>query len=506
MFWYRKIGVLLVLIAFLVLAAGCGSSTPGPQAPPADQPETPPRLSRQANFALPAGDFRWLNPGDVSDDGNYMALIINDGDREALWVYSLRDGEGREVYSIPAEELGAGRLVLVPVGWMGDNKLIFTRQGTQPDGAHRGERGLLLLSVSPESGGAEEAAWVANPRGHIKQVLLNRVTNDVLVHVGDSLWRVGLGDGSARTISTGLPGYDGLFFLQPSADRSHLVGQYYEPDKRGIYLMDAATGDQTPLAETGDTFSFSPAWSPDGRYIAFYTADARDGAPEGEDDHLGDKYDIVPGEDGPIPAAAKIEVVTPDGQRVTSLSVPGPGVKAAMFSWAPDSKHLAFLSARPTGLAPENLEAPLDWQALYLADLEGNITKLADIADETSLAVILQVTADSVYYLTYAGGGNTLWRAVSGQEPQQLTPPSGIPAPGEGFAPVYPPPAWEDSLLVSYAAGDQNYFLHVWRDQVELLAAESPQSFILATGDRKALLISPQKDGGNKLTVFAPEG
>jgi hypothetical protein len=496
--------VILALMAVLVIV-GCQPASRGPEGtpPPKEPPaKTFPRLSPETSLALPGGDFTWPSPDDVSADGNYLALMTNDGDKENLWLYSVSDKEGKLVYSIPASEVFAGRLVLVTIGWTENNRLVFARQGTQPDGDYQGKRGLLLLNADPESGTVEEVSWLSNPEDYIKQVLLDRQSNNVLVHMGDSLSQLNLNDGSVKTLRTDLPRYDGLFFLQPSTDKTRFVYQFFEPDKRGIYLLDVATGEETCLARAGDTFSFSPSWSPDGQYIAFYTAKAKDTSTS-EQHNLADKYDIVEGEDAPAPIASTIDVINTSGQKITSLAAPD--TKAAMYTWSPDSQHLAFLGAKTKDTTGDYTEAIFDWQSLYIADLNGNTNKLADIPEGTSFVVILQVLADRVYYLTYGPGETNLWLAESGSDPQKLELPTEVSAAGGAFTPVYPLPTWENSLLVSYIAEDKNYYLQVWQDQVELLAEDSVDSFILATQNQKALLISPEESSNNKLTIFAPK-
>ena len=501
----------IVLLVLLMSLVGCKpvvpNTNPDPPQPPLHSSDVFPRLQETASFALPSGDIRWMSPEDISSDGDWLALIANDNQNETLWIYSPAQQQGQAIYSIPAEEVSAGRLLLLTVGWTTNNQLVFARQGTQPDGTHKGERGLLLLTADPGSGTTKELSWVPNPQDYVKQILLNQESDYVLAHVGNSLWQVPLSEASSKVVRTDFPRYDGLFFLRPSPNKSQFVYQFFEPERRGIYLLDVATGTETCLAKAGETFSFGPLWSPDEQHIAFYTANAKDDAPaSGKYDILAEKYDIIEGEDAPAPIASAIGVVTAAGRKITQLVVPD--MKAAMFTWASDSEHLAFLGTKTTATAAQEYPGPIfDWQALYLADLSGKVTKIADIPEETLHVVILRVQENGAYYITYSENDTALWLAQTGREPQKLELPAEIPVFDNGcFAPLYPMPTLKDSLFIGYMSEQKNYYLHIWQDQLELLAEDNTNSFLVTTPKGQVLLSSQSEDPrhGSKLTVFSP--
>ncbi|NLG87301.1 MAG: hypothetical protein GX489_08815 [Firmicutes bacterium] len=503
-----------IVLLLLISLAGCQPTTPNPnqnQETPGLAPDSVagfPHLKETARLALPSGDIRWISPKDISLDGNQLAIIANDNQYETLWIYSLANQEGKSVYSIPAAEVSAGRLVLITVDWTKDDKLVFARQGTQPDGTHEGKRGLLLLTADPESGTTQELSWLPNPESYIKQILLNRESDLVLVHMGDTLWQVPLSGASTKVVRTDLPRYDGLFFLQPSPEKAKFVYELFEPEKRGIYLLDVSTGTETCLAKAGDTFSFSPQWSPDGQHIAFYTADTKSDAPApGEHKILAEQYDIVEGEDAPAPIASTIEVVTVTGQKITGLTVPGR--KVGRFTWASDGKHLAFLSTEDaTAVTHEYLGPVFEWHSLYMADLTGNITKIADIPEGTLDVTILTVLDNKAYYLTYSEKETALWLAQAGQEPKKLELPAGVPVSETGtLVPLYPQSVLADSLFLTYISQNKSYYLQVWQDQVNLLAEDSLDSSLVAAAKDKVILTSTGQGThqSGQLTIFILE-
>ena len=468
--------------------------------------ESFPSLQIKGDFILPAGDLGWIASDHISSDGRWLALTIRDQKYDSLWIYSLSNQKGTELFQIPTAEVSAGRLLLTIIGWTTDNRLIFARQGTQPDGNYRGERGLLLFATDPESLEIEELDWIPNPTHYIKQVLLNQQSGHILVHAGTSLWQLPLTGAEAELIRTDFPSYDGLFYLQPTVDNSKLVYQLFEPDRHGIYLLDIDSNLETCLAATGETFKFGPQWSPDGKNIAAYSADSKYDTPADEQHfRLTDRYNIISGEDAPAPIADAISIIDTAGGPVARLSVPD--LKVGMFAWAPDSHHLGFLTAAPDDTG---LEYPLfnfNWQSIYLANLDGAIIKVADLPADTSYVDLVRVSADGIYYLMHQSETCSLWWARLGQEPLKLDLPAQLPSPKSGSlnAP-YVPATSGDSFFVAYTVADKTYYLQVWQDQIEYLTETDLNSFIVSTPTGAILVGSvsylPTR---SKLTLFTPE-
>ncbi|WP_353928551.1 hypothetical protein [Desulfofundulus kuznetsovii] len=96
-----------------------------------------------------------------------------DGRTAGLWVMALDGPGGRLLAQIGEKEFTSGTLALQLLGWTRDNQVVFARQGTQPDGAHQGQRGISLWAAAPEQGEAREFAWLPVPEGMVRQILFN---------------------------------------------------------------------------------------------------------------------------------------------------------------------------------------------------------------------------------------------------------------------------------------------------------------------------------------------
>jgi TolB protein len=136
---------------------------------------------------------------------------------------------------------------------------------------------------------------------------------------------------------------------------------------RGIFTVDPATLQRTPLYDVVDVFDSAPAWSPDGSRIAF----------ESDSDPLGTN----PGHD------REIFVMNADGTGVTQLTR-NEGTHDEGPAWAPDGMQLAYTSGSDNTHGDINVmtaggvhlrrltadfdgadESP-DWQAIPAADTD----------------------------------------------------------------------------------------------------------------------------------------
>lgn len=106
-------------------------------------------------------------------------------------------------------------------------------------------------------------------------------------------------------------------FVESSPDGHYLL--WYDSAKQAYSLSDAAGESRFPLLAEGSVNTFHRAWSPDGRYLAFQSADA---------------------------GTASIHIADLRQQTVTELYKLSTSTQAASgftMSWSPDSRQIAFL-------------------------------------------------------------------------------------------------------------------------------------------------------------------
>lgn len=447
----------LLLVVTVALLGGCGRQTAGPGKAPA--PSEQPKRQLQplpektveiagvqvttgggsvrggvidlARFTLPGGTFHYSRSTLTSPDGRWIAFRATQDNRTpGLWVMSLDGSDGRLLARVGEREHEAGTLLLELLGWTEDNRVVFIRQGTQPDGLHKGKRGISLRTAHPAGGEPQEVCWLPVPRGMVHQVKFLPEKGSVFVHISGALWRMDIANGLLTLIKDKLPTYDGLFIPRLSPDGGYYVYELHEPGKKGIYRLSTQTGEETPLAPNGATWNFFPRISPDGNHIAYYAAPLKPGrAGPGADD-----YDIIPMEDGPAPVAAGVDIVSAGGRKVAHLQVPG--AKIGDIRWSADGSRLALVAGIIKGdnNSPGADQPAIEWQSIWVADLSGNLEKLTDLLPETAgrihryagidgYVTILSLSPDGrqAYYL-HMKEKSSLWLAREGKAPVELKP------------------------------------------------------------------------------------
>jgi Tol biopolymer transport system component len=508
-YWKYLAACLLLGAALAAGAAGCGPAAGPGQAPPAQgekegqalQP-LPEKTAEILGIKVTAGGGTVrggmihrisfdLGPGAVdytpaaamfSPEGRWVAFRgvqeNPDGRTAGLWAMALDGSGGRLLARSGENELTGDTLVLQLLGWTADSQVVFARQGTQTDGAHRGQRGISLQAVAPEQGEAREFAWLPVPEGMVRQIQYLPGADCVFVQAARALWRVDVADGKKTLLKENTPSYDGFFYPRVSLAGDSCVYELWEPDRKGIFLLDLKSGQERALALNGENWNFQPRYSPDGAYLAYYAAPLKPGQKTGQ--YAGD-YAIVPAEDGPAPAAEAVEVVRPDGQKVARLTVPG--ALAANFCWGVDGRRLAFAAGKvksnPAGQDGFQGEVALEWQSLWVADLQGKMTKVADLPPEAKYIIPLSVSPDGgqVYYVVSSGERSALWAAREGEDPAEV---------------VAGPENWDD--FFSAAGGLDGFFL---------VRGEDGRAEVYGVADGRAVQITA--DGGDK-TVLGVSG
>ena len=210
--------------------------------------------------------------------------------------------------------------------------------------------------------------------------------NEVLIHAWDSLWEFSLSTGSTRLVKSGpdMLQSEGLTLPAASPDRDLWV--YRGSD--GLRMLDTPTGESRLAFPTGDFFSFEPVWSPDGRFVAAYTASRKDGSESGQSQVLWDDYEVFPSEPGFVPMAGTITIADRKGRTVRAVSVEGKML--ADFRWSPDSSELLFLTCTyhtqmtmsPLDHSKQALVPVVAFERVWAIPVEGGgVVQLANLQD-----------------------------------------------------------------------------------------------------------------------------
>jgi dipeptidyl aminopeptidase/acylaminoacyl peptidase len=256
--------------------------------------------------------IRWLSDAQVAPDGRRVAFVVTtldvegDGYRSAVWSVEATGGEPRRLTR------GEGRDA--SPRWSPDgSRLVFVAD-------RGGEKGQLF--VMPELGG-EQRKLTAIELG---------VANPVWSPAGRYVCFVGRVPAEPQLEGSG----DGANPKTPPARvittlKYKLNGEGFTYDKRRhLYVVDIESGEVRQLTD-GDFDDVEPAWSPDGRTIAFVSArhDDRD-------------YDRV----------KDLFVIDASGgepRRLTDGSF-----TLAAPAWSPNGRSIAFLGHRSPGDTPRH--------------------------------------------------------------------------------------------------------------------------------------------------------
>ncbi|MBC7324375.1 MAG: hypothetical protein H5T99_03555, partial [Moorella sp. (in: Bacteria)] len=213
-------------------------------------------------------------------------------------------------------------------------------------------------------------------------------------------------------------------------------------------------------------------------------------------------YDIVPGEDGPAPVAEAVEIISAEGQKVARLTVPG--AQVANFRWGAEGRHLAFAAGKvkdsPAGQAGAWEPPAMEWQSLWVADLQGKMTKVADLPPDAAYITPLNVSPDGrqVHYLVSRQDKCSLWVAREGEKPVEVTSVVGF------WDDLFPVPGCADGFFLTGGAGGEEEIFRVQGDRVVQITADGGWKTVLGVnGGRLAYIWKDRPGKESRLVVLS---
>lgn len=490
---------ILLIIAVAMLLGGC-SAAGQPQVPgtkpaqpdPKPQP-APPAITLVASVSVPAA--KSVLEASVSPDGRWLAYVASEQGKDSEVVLVPHDRNTPSVvFTADSRLLQAGTLLLRGLGFTADSaRYIFARQGTQPDGAHKGQRGVSLRAVDLNTNSVSEIGWLPVKSGNYVNNYYFLPEGAVLVYAGDTVWRLDTGGQKPKPVITGLAGNFGPHDPVLSPDGKYLAYPRLG-DKPGLYVVSTSGGPEVAIAPRGDTMSFYPSWSPDSKHIAYYTAKRLEGS------GIHAQYDVISYEDGPFSAGTWIDVSSRDGKHVARYEIAG--AKLAHKEWANSGERLGFFSVREKRRAQDVHQADmLEWQSVYSATLDGKVTRIADVPSNTAdRAFILRLAANGLeaHVLTYERDSWTL-HMLSTAAMTKVKMPDGRDGRIEPF-PVME--ASDSSFIACLDSGGSQNLMAVKGAASEILASGAGDSYIIGVSQNHIVYLSRQPSGKSQVMVF----
>jgi Tol biopolymer transport system component len=281
-------------------------------------------------------DDIYVSPLDVETPTQLTFRRADDG--QPAW-----SADGRRI-AFKTTQFGSNQLAVINADGSGEQLLTRTFRFSEGQPAWSPDGTKLIYRRTPENPLIQDGdIWVLDIEASAKDPA-QPVTHDVLALAGDERYPSYSPDGTKIAFRHG----DDL--IEPSGDEE-------------VYVMDADGTNVQRLTSNAD-FDSAPAWSPDGRLIAFENAPASTLQP------------------GVEPQEKDIYVMDADGSNVHRLT-DSPGLDEGPL-WSPDGTKIAFSSARDgqqelyvmnaDGTDPRRLtdnpardESP-DWQPLPFDD------------------------------------------------------------------------------------------------------------------------------------------
>ncbi len=445
--------LILCLSVSLTFFSGC---TPAIEEPVIPELVLKPTLIHSATLS----GWAWTNNPlqAISPDGSYILLAHNDTDSARLTAYPLpkvspldggQAGESESelepepivLRTIDRQSAIDRGLEYIPIGWLSNTECLFISSGLQNRGKHRNRQGLSILVGDISNKYVNELAFIPLEYAIVRNAALNAEHNRLILDASDSIFTVDLESCIVKNVKQNPPTFQGSLAAQLSPDKTTYVYNLYEyeQDKYGVYLLDLDTGEEIPLIPNSDTMSFYPDWSPNGKYIATYTAGRK---PDTEPTGIAPKnYEFYLGEDSPMPFGDSIRITDVSGQLVNEFSITGRIL--GRFKWSPDSQYIGFVSCpKPDtdkGQSSSDTDDTDNWEipslradSMWIADITtGAIVRVADLSSLTAgkaenvYPLVFDAQSRGIFYQIIGSQSESysIWYGAHGQvQPGQTTP------------------------------------------------------------------------------------
>lgn len=449
----------------------------------------------------------------ISPDSKYVMIVQSGPSERIVAAVPLGADDTKEIplYKVPNSYLETKNLDFLTSGWLSPTKAVFIATGRQYEGPHKDEWGVAVFTVDITKPVAEEVVFIPLREGYVHNQRLMPGTGRLYIDITKAIWAVDVGAKTAKVVRDGLPTYDGMFAARMAPDASAYIYQLHELDAgHGIFLLDVATGDQKVFAPNGETMGFYPAWSPDSKYVAYYTVQRKPGKTGTE----WTDYQIYPGEDGPMGIAPAITVADKSGKVVGTISVQDKVL--ANFRWSRDSKSIAFTTGPKPATTPDTevtWEIPvIQWDAIYVSNATGPAapSKVTNVDPRTTErdSYVAPITFDPqnkgvFFQISSFEGESAIWYAALAKTAAQIEPGKPVKV-ADGYWQFYPEaPTFQG--IIAAAIGSPTGSTGLWLLNSEKItqAGDWPGNYTMVIGynDRMMVTCETNTDAENTVTV-----